>query len=64
MSPADLSAMALELRIVADLTGRQPDQATVAGHGAQEQPVTCDAGWGIGETEIGDLLEKIPGDGR
>jgi len=49
MSPTDLSEMALELRIVADLTGLTPEQVKAAGQGAREQPVAYDADWVIGD---------------
>lgn len=52
-SLCDPSELALELRIVSDLTGLMPEQVKAAGYGAREQPVAYDADW---VTEVEDDL--------
>jgi type I restriction enzyme R subunit len=50
MTPTDLSEMALELRIVADLTQLSPQQvkASQGAGGVLQQPEVYDAGWVLG----------------
>ncbi len=51
MTPTDLSEMALELKITADLTGMSPQQVKAVGaaDGVQDVPATYDADWVLGK---------------